>query len=136
MKKLFVVAVILLAFVSSAFASLNDDLIQAVQNKYTSPKRIQSLIKSGADINARDDEGYTVLTLAVIRTGNIKAIKALIDSGADVNARHDDLTALMFAAQLSNNPEVIKTLINGGADPNSQDNNGMTGFNVRCSKSK
>ena len=53
----------------------------------------------------------------LVKTGTPRSIQAAIDQGADVNARDKDgATALMEAADHSQNPEVIATLLKAGAD--------------------
>jgi ankyrin repeat protein len=59
---------------------------------------IQHLINNGADVNIRDNFGYTALIWAS-RFGHIDIVRLLIDAGADVNARNDGgRTALMYAS--------------------------------------
>ncbi len=47
---------------------------------------VEILIANGADVDARDVNGFTPLHLA-IQEGNIDVAKVLINNGADVNAR-------------------------------------------------
>jgi len=58
------------------------------------------LIENGAEINARDKNGWTALIWAAVECSTSSA-KMLIDRGADVTV-HDKLgyTALMFEARL------------------------------------
>ena len=52
--------------------------------KNTTPVIMDLLVKSGADVNARDAEGFTPLHMAAIH-GNLKIVKKLVDLEADVN---------------------------------------------------
>ena len=52
--------------------------------KNTTPVIIDLLVKSGADVNAQDAEGFTPLHMAAIH-GNLKIVKKLVDLDADVN---------------------------------------------------
>ena len=48
------------------------------------PEIIDLLVKSGANVNAQDAEGFTPLHMAAIH-GNLKIVKKLVDLQADVN---------------------------------------------------
>ena len=48
------------------------------------PEIIDLLVKSGANVNAQDAEGFTPLHMAAIH-GNLKIVKKLVDLEADVN---------------------------------------------------
>ena len=48
------------------------------------PEIIDLLVKSGANVNAQDAEGFTPLHMAAIH-GNLKIVKKLVDLDADVN---------------------------------------------------
>jgi uncharacterized protein len=83
---------------------------------------ITALIKNGADVNARDEQGVTALMYAAENNQNLEVAKALISAGADVNARGEKgVTALMEAAKKNTNPKVIKTLIENGAEISDKD---------------
>lgn len=47
--------------------------------------KVEALLASGADANARDSEGVTALMLAA-NAGNLEMVKALLAAGADVSA--------------------------------------------------
>ncbi len=76
-------------------------------------EEVRRLVGSGADVNARDENGWTALMRAsLLNNSNKEVIQVLIDSGADVNARDKNgWTALMFASANTSNPEVIEFLI-------------------------
>jgi ankyrin repeat protein len=62
-------------------------------------ERIESLVKSGVDLNRQDDYGHTPLCHAASR-GNPKVVQALLDCGADVNlADHIGFTPLTCAVR-------------------------------------
>lgn len=78
------------------------------------------LIKSGADLNARDERGSTPLHQA-IREKNLEMIKLLLRSGADIDARSEYRgTALHIA--MFHDIELIRHLLESGADVNAKDN--------------
>lgn len=77
------------------------------------------LLDGGADINAKDDSGYTALFSAT-SDGNLDLMQFLIDNGAKVNARdfsrpNPFKNPLAKAIDLRN-IEAIKLLIANGAD--------------------
>ncbi|RSL89352.1 hypothetical protein BHE90_001645 [Fusarium euwallaceae] len=51
--------------------------------------RIRELLERGADINARDEGGYTALTWAAMN-GHTSTMRLLIENGADVNSCTDE----------------------------------------------
>src|SRR5579863_5701757 len=79
---------------------------------------VQTLLKAGADANAFQQEGQTVLMTAA-KAGNADAVKALLDHGAEVNAKESwrGQTALMWATA-ENHPAVVQVLVDHGADVN------------------
>ena len=54
----------------------------------------KALIRAGADVNAKDNEGKTVLQLAVQLGVEPDVIAVLINAGADVNASTSFMTIL------------------------------------------
>ena len=90
-------------------------------------KAVQELIKSGADVNEPDENGFTPLLFAVAGQ-NRRIIKALIKAGADINTPcKSGETALMTAsAKWNANPRIIKLLLKSGADINMRDAQGKT----------
>jgi ankyrin repeat protein len=112
---------------------------------------LRALIAGGADVNAKTEDGWTALMVAVGK-GRTAIVEALIAGGADVNAKTEDgWTALMVAAdwgraqkdilRISPHPvmelsflsggkyyyiETVQTLIAAGADVNAKNNLGET----------
>ena len=99
-------------------------LFNAVEYRTTTSKRIQELVKSGANVNAKDEYGFTILMRAALNNPNPDVITALINCGADVNAKNDEYeTALMLVAD--SDPKMVKALIAGGADVNTRQEFGV-----------
>lgn len=75
---------------------------------------VQRLLKSGADVNARDNLGWTPLIWAAC-SGNARLVELLIDADADLNATSNGgWTPLMWAAR-NGHEEVIELLRKHGA---------------------
>ena len=89
----------------------NTILIAAAKYNFTDSARV--LLEHGADVNAKNLQGYTALMAAVgtewmdwfggdsrfYRVGSPEMVKLLLANGADVNARsNEDATALLMAA--------------------------------------
>src|SRR5262245_46302264 len=64
-------------------AQLNRDLVNAA--KAGERARVESLLKDGASVEARNESQRTVLMLAALK-GNREVVAALLEHGANVNA--------------------------------------------------
>jgi hypothetical protein len=75
------------------------------------------LLASGADVNARDNDGQTVLMKAANNaTVYDEVVKLLLSRGAEVNARNENgLTALAIAARVGR-ADVVRLLLANGAN--------------------
>jgi ankyrin repeat protein len=93
---------------------------------YCDLELIMFLIQSGADIYDFDEEGVTILDMAVTYD-NIEIVKYLIEQGMDVNStrRKSKFTPLMAAACYGR-VEMAKLLIENGADKNAVDSKGIS----------
>ncbi len=75
---------------------------------------IESSLKEGADVNAREQEGETPLMYAAAN-GHTDTVLFLIDKGADVNAvSNNNETALARAASVGHTA-TVQTLLEKGA---------------------
>jgi ankyrin repeat protein len=73
---------------------------------------VQALLDGGADVNAKDENGTTVLMHAVL-DADIGVVKLLLSKGADVNAQNKKgATALLWALH---DPDKVKLLLDHGA---------------------
>ena len=80
---------------------------------------VKALIEAGADLNAKENDGWTALHLAACN-GKLDCVKALIEAGADLNAKDNDgWTALHLAARYGK-LDCVKALIEAGADLNAK----------------
>ncbi len=135
MKKTFITLfVIVLAASSVAIAaevSLGDILLAAlplfVAVKKGNLSEIKRLLDDGVDVNAPNEDGITVLMVAVLVGYN--EVKLLLDNGANVNVTNkEDRTALILAAM--GYSEVVKLLLDNGANVNHNDENGGTALMI------
>ena len=91
------------------------------------------LIDKGADVNEKNDKGWTELMFASA-LGLTDTVQALVDKGVNVNEKETSgCTALHFAA-IMGSLESAKVLIKAGADVNIRDNNGQTAYLIAASK--
>ncbi len=83
----------------------------------SSPAIVGLLLKAGANINARDEAGFTPLHDAAL-AGNASVVRSLLERGADINAgdRDSGATALYMAATMGRE-DVVMLLLEKGADP-------------------
>jgi ankyrin repeat protein len=80
------------------------------------------ILANGADINARNDEGVTLLHIIT----DPDAIVLLVGKGADLEARDKRgwTPLIMQATNQQNGTDVVAALLVNGANPNAKGNNG------------
>lgn len=105
-----------------------------------SPGVIHALVRAGANVNAKADNGMTALMKAAIQASP-ETVKALIDDRADVNAKGNppnDITPVMAAVLASgkvpNRADVIKMLAEAGANVNAKTSDGTTANKIANAK--
>ncbi|MBY3186663.1 ankyrin repeat domain-containing protein [Rhizobium laguerreae] len=89
---------------------------------------LELLLANGADINARNDEGISILHIIT----DPEAVNLLMEKGADIEARDNRGRTPLIVQMLNrqNGPDVIAALIENGADPNAKDDSGVTAFDI------
>src|SRR5688572_21044832 len=92
----------------------------AVAVRQGNVERARWLIKKGADVNGRDEDGDLIL-MAAVRFLNTDMVRLLEKHGA----KTDDTTRFMIAAFL-NRTDVVQTMLQNGLDPNVKDRDGDT----------
>jgi ankyrin repeat protein len=85
-------------------------LMKAAQNGNN--WEIKSLLASGADINLKDNDGWTALMYAIRYQQNISIVETLINAGAKIKVKNKyDLSPLILAASYNGNPEITKKIL-------------------------
>jgi uncharacterized protein len=110
-------------FVTVTRASGDSPLIKAVKaNDLTG---VRTLLKSGANVNAKAGDGSTALLWAA-NNGSIEIARALIASKAVVDAANDfGVTPLLQASRVGNAP-MVELLLRSGANPSKAHPEGET----------
>lgn len=89
-------------------------LMMAVQNKTDDAAIVQSLIRHGADVHAKDFAGQTVLHH--VRSSSSGTLRQLLELGMDVNATDEKGRTALWSAIYQDNCEKFKLLLEFGAD--------------------
>ena len=87
---------------------------------------VKAALASGADANARDEDGWTPLHFAAVANPNPSVVETLLDAGAAVNARSEAGWTPLHAAAWKNEPAVLEALLAAGANPNVRSKDGRT----------
>jgi ankyrin repeat protein len=111
------------AAIASADPSLDQQLLEAAKKRDLTG--VKALLDQGADPNAKDHKGNTVLMAAALG-GRPELVKFLIDQGVDVAAKRPDGETVLMHAAVGGNPEIIRLLIQKGLDVNAKTSDGMT----------
>lgn len=83
------------------------------------------LLSNGADVNATNDQDFTLLHYAAFR-GQANIAKILLDKGADVNTRTKYEQTPLHRAALNGQVTMVDILLANGADVNAKDRLGET----------
>ena len=80
------------------------------------PPGIRSLVRAGADVNARDRNGFMALHVACV-CGHRSVVELLLQAGADANARDAFGFAALHMAAQEGRRDVVELLVRSGAPP-------------------
>ena len=81
---------------------------------------VRLLLSWKADLDLRDFQGRTALSIAVAAT-KLQCAQVLIGAGADVNAKDKWNWTPLFLATHEQSVEMVKLLLNNGANPQAMD---------------
>ena len=84
-----------------------------------------SLLGSGADVNAKKDNGTTAVMVAA-NNDRPEFLKALISRGADVNAKNNFGNTALINAAASGQVEMVRDLLIAGANVKAKNESGWT----------
>jgi len=88
---------------------------------------IRQHMRSGSDLNQKDQFGSTPLIIA-ITFGKTEAARALIEAGADIDIRTGDGSTPLHVASFFCRTEIVRALLDKGADKHSRNMSGSTPF--------
>ncbi|CAJ1947980.1 unnamed protein product [Sphenostylis stenocarpa] len=92
-------------------------------------RSIQKLLENGADLNGRDQHGWTALHRASLK-GRIDAVKVLVEREVEVDAKDEDgYTALHCAAE-AGHADVTEFLVKKGADVEARTGRGLSALQI------
>ena len=108
---------------------LNEQLFNVIADEKASSearlKKVKYLVRLGADVNAKDERGKTMLIRAAER-GEAEVVKYFIEQGADVEQKDNfGYSALKWAVNFGY-IDVVKCLAQGGANMKVKDEMGQT----------
>ena len=90
---------------------------------------LEAALAAGADVNSRDDKGWTAL-MYVVDKGYMLLVEPLLTAKADPDVRAPDGATALFMAAAHGHSEIIERLLQAGADPTIKGPKGKTAIDV------
>jgi len=88
---------------------LDQELLSAAA--HGSLDEVTTLLREGADPDARDDRGRTPLILAAGKPGRLAIVQAILDAGADVDAKDGSRRTAVMEAVLGRDVDILRLLL-------------------------
>ena len=92
-------------------------------------KGLEAALAAGADVNARDDKGWTAL-MYVVDKGYVLLVEPVLQAQADPDVRAPDGATALFMAVAHGHSEIIPLLMKAGADPTIKGPKGKTATEI------
>lgn len=93
--------------------------------------RVKTLLRKGANVNGKDDNGWSPLHHACGHKNYGQLVSALLEAGARVDARtNSNETPLHIAVGTSQNDDVVSVLIAFGANVNARNKSNETPLHI------
>ena len=100
-------------------------LMWAARSGKESKRKVQSLLKAGANKDGTSQNGFNALMSAAM-AGDLATVELLLQAGLKASHRDNEGQTVLMVASRSGNGNVVKALIDAGADVQATDNKGMT----------
>lgn len=88
--------------------------------------KVNNFISRGADVKARDKDGWTALHHATLGGIHDDVMRALIRAGADVNAKTSRNETALILSAMKGKVEEVRVLVESGTDVNVKTSSGET----------
>ena len=92
-------------------------------------KGLEAALAAGAEVNARDDKGWTAL-MYVVDKGYVLLVEPVVQAKADPDVRAPDGATALFMAVAHGHLEIIPLLMRAGADPTIKGPKGKTATEI------
>jgi len=108
---------------------INNNIKLIWKSMFGNTEAVENLLKEGADVNAKNCDGYTALILAS-SNGRTEIVKLLLEKGANVNAKDNNGETALHSASENGHTEIVAKLLEKGADVNAENNYGQTALSL------